>query len=160
MKKGIEFGKREDLTGGGLLRSCGGWSIVKALRKAKVFHKSDERILGDSDFVDKVLGEAEEQLERKYAFHARRVGLNKLGQVVAELMGIEPEIVFAPGKERRRVQTRSLLCYWAVRELGISMTRLSTKLNMSLSAVSVAVQRGEQLALTNGYQLSKALNQK
>lgn len=92
MKKGIEFGKREDLTGGGLLRSCGGWSVVKALRKAKVFHNSDERILGDSDFVDKVLGEAEEQLERKYAFHARRVGLNKLGQVVAELMGIDRKL--------------------------------------------------------------------
>ena len=158
VKKGIELGKREDLTGGGLLRSCGGWSVVKALRKAKVFHKSDERILGDSDFVDKVLGEAEEQLERKYAFHARGVDLNKVRQVVAELMGIEPEIVFAPGKERTRVQARSLLCYWAVRELGISMTRLSKELNMSLSAVSVAVQRGEQVTLTNGYQLSKVLN--
>ncbi len=32
------------------------------------------------------------------------------------------------------------------------------ELNMSLSAVSVAVQRGEQVALTNGYQLRKVLN--
>jgi len=73
-------------------------------------------------------------------------------------MGIELEIVFAPGKERTKVQTRSLLCYWKVRELGISMTRLSKQLTMSLSAASLAVQRGEQVALTNGYQLSKAQN--
>jgi len=158
LKKGVELGKREDLTGGGLLRSCGGWSVVKALRKAKVFHKSDERILGDSDFVDKVLGEAEEQLERKYAFHVHGVNLNKVRKVVAELMGIEPEIVIAQGKERTRVQAKSLLCYWAVRELGITMTKLSKELNMSLSTVSLAVQRGEQVALTNGYQLSIILN--
>jgi hypothetical protein len=31
---------------GGLIRSTGGWKVVKALRKAKDFYKSDERILG------------------------------------------------------------------------------------------------------------------
>lgn len=158
VEKGVDLGKRESLTGGGLVRSCGGWSAVKALRKEKAFQKSDERILGDSEFVEKVLSEADEQLERKHALHARGVDLNRVGHAVAELMGVEPEIVFAPGKERTRVRARSLLCYWAVRELGMTMTKLSRRLNMSLSAISETVQRGEQLARVNGYKLSKALN--
>ena len=34
--KGIELGRQPELVGGGLLRSAGGWSAVKSLRKAKV----------------------------------------------------------------------------------------------------------------------------
>ena len=46
MAQGIEQGKRNDLTGGGLVRSCGGWSAVKEQREGSVHMKSDERILG------------------------------------------------------------------------------------------------------------------
>jgi hypothetical protein len=50
--KGISEGRRDDLTGGGLIRSHGGWAAVKQMRRAKMFEKSDERILGDGDFVE------------------------------------------------------------------------------------------------------------
>ncbi len=46
MAKGISEGRRDDLTGGGLIRSHGGWAAVKHMRRAKMFEKSDERILG------------------------------------------------------------------------------------------------------------------
>ena len=35
---------------------------MKAMRRAKVFEKADERILGDGDFVKKVLAAAEEKI--------------------------------------------------------------------------------------------------
>jgi hypothetical protein len=53
--KGIDQGKRTDLTGGRFMRSVGGWAAVKALRAVKVFEKGDERILGNGDFVESVL---------------------------------------------------------------------------------------------------------
>jgi len=59
LAKGIEMGKRPELTGGGLIRSSGGWAAIKSLRKADIHFKSDERILGDSDFVDEVLRASE-----------------------------------------------------------------------------------------------------
>ena len=37
VEKGITQGKRLDLTGGGLVRSAGGWAAVKALKRAKIF---------------------------------------------------------------------------------------------------------------------------
>ncbi len=53
---------------GGLVRSLGGWAEVERLRlKGQVHIKSDERILGNSDFVDSVLGQAEEHYERQCA---------------------------------------------------------------------------------------------
>ena len=61
--------------------------------------------------------------------------------------------VFSPGKYRRIVYARSLLCYWAVRELGISMASLSRRLHISSAAVSQSVRRGENLAKENHYQL-------
>ena len=73
IEEGIAQGRRQDLTGGGLLRSAGGWEGVKALREEKVYQRSDERILGDGDFVGRVLASAEEAMERCYALRARGV---------------------------------------------------------------------------------------
>ncbi len=60
--KGVGQGRRDDLSGGGLIRSAGGWSAVKAMRKARLSQKSDERVLGDGAFVDAVLSRATEKM--------------------------------------------------------------------------------------------------
>ena len=71
VKKGIEDGRRPELVGGGLIRSLGGWSAVKALRGRADRIKGDERILGDGDFVDSVLKLGQEQLERRYQYQSK-----------------------------------------------------------------------------------------
>jgi len=50
------------LVGGGLLRSIGGWAELKEFRDLGIRIKGDERLLGSSDFVERVLKQAEEQL--------------------------------------------------------------------------------------------------
>jgi hypothetical protein len=45
------------------VRGAGGWSAVKMLRKSGLFQKSGERILGEGDFVESVLHQANEKLE-------------------------------------------------------------------------------------------------
>jgi hypothetical protein len=45
------------------------------------------------------------------------------------------------------------LCYWASRELGISQAELSRRLNISASAVTFSVMRGERLAAEAGFSL-------
>ena len=65
MNEGMEQGRRPELVGGGLIWSIGGWSEVKRLRGQGQDHlMSDERILGDSEFVESVLFRAEEKYER------------------------------------------------------------------------------------------------
>ena len=153
VQKGIALGTRNDLTGGGLVRSSGGWINVKAMSRATVFQKADERILGDGDFVEQVLAATQERFERKYALQANGYDLEKVVERVAEILDLKPSEIWAPGKERRRVQARSLLCYWAARELGIPMVMLSRKLKISPAAVTLSVNRGEKLALDNDYSL-------
>ena len=63
VEKGIAHGRRPELVGGGLIRSAGGWSAVKAMRRARDHMKIDERILGDGEFAQSVLDEAKERLE-------------------------------------------------------------------------------------------------
>jgi REP element-mobilizing transposase RayT len=153
VKKGIEQGKRSDLVGGGLIRSAGGWSAIKALRRIGAYQKGDERILGDSDFVKKVLAQAKDNFERKY--HLKSNGFNfenVLGRV-AELLDLKPEQVLAVGKYKKTVAARSLLCFWATSELGISQSELGQKLKISQPAVSLSVKRGEQLAIRHNYSL-------
>jgi len=143
-EKGIAQGRRHDLTGGGLLRSAGGWEGVKVVREKKVYQRNDERILGDGDFVGRVLASAEEAMEKRYALRLRGFDLGKVATRVSEVLEIKPEEVWAEGKYRRIVEARSLLCYWAVRELGIPMSSLARKLKISIPSVSESVGRGRQ----------------
>ena len=153
VEKGISQGRRSDLMGGGLIRSSGGWAGVKAKRKAKVFEKSDERILGDGDFVEDVLLAAQEQMEKRYRLAAKGYDLDTIASRVCDMMELEASSLWAPGKERKRVEARSVLCYWAVRELGTNMAQLSRRLKLSLSGVSLSVKRGERIVQDRGYRL-------
>jgi len=67
-----------------------------------------------------------------------------------ERLGVRPEEVWAEGKYRRIVEARSLLCYWAVRELGVPMSSLARKLKVSIPPVSESVARGRRIAEARG----------
>jgi putative transposase len=61
--------------------------------------------------------------------------------------------VFSKGRQREKVNARSLLCYWAVRELGISLSDMGRHFGMSVPGVGYAVESGEAIAQNNNYQL-------
>jgi len=118
-----------------------------------MFEKSAERILEDGDFVKQVLSAAAEQLEKHYRLQAKGYDLEKLASRVCDIMHLKPAEFWAPGKERKRVAARSLLCYWAVRDLGIGMAEIARRLNFSLAGVSQLVKRGEIIVQQKGYNL-------
>ena len=151
--KGIELGKRADLTGGGLIRSAGGWTALKVLRKAKIYIKGDERILGDSDFVKQSLEQANEMLERKYRVHTQGLDFEKIAQRVSDVLDLPIDQVLASGKNRETVKARSLLCYWAVRECGMSLVVLAEKFGLSSTAVSNSAKRWERVAAEENLKL-------
>ncbi len=156
VEEGIKQGRRSDLTGGGLLRSSGGWAEVKAMRRAQIFQKSDERILGDGDFVEQVLLQAREQMERRHKVRAQGFNLDKVAERVCEVLELDKSNLWTAGKDRNRVRARSLFCYWASRELGISQAELARKLNISPAAVTFSVKRGEEMVAEHNYCLFKS----
>ena len=147
--KGVDQGRREDLVGGGLIRSAGGWSTVKALRKTKAFQKSDERVLGDGEFVEKVLALANEKRERRWQFKTEGIDFDSILKKVAEVTGVSSDMILMGDRGRRTVNARSLLCYWATAELGLKQPEIAEKLRMTQAAVSIAAKRGRAIAVEN-----------
>jgi len=61
IEDGISQGRRPELVRGGLLRSTGGWSEVLSLRRKGIKVASDQRVLGGSEFIQRLLSEAKER---------------------------------------------------------------------------------------------------
>jgi len=159
VKKGIADGRRPELAGGGLIRSAGGWSAVKAMRRGIERMKGDERILGDGNFVESVLKAAQENLERKYELKSQGHGFEWLVNRVSQIMEIEPDDMLSTGKYPQRVRARSLLCYWGAHELGMTTVELGKKVNLAQPTVSQAILRGQTIAKDLGLSFRDQLNQ-
>jgi len=154
VREGIVLGRRPELVGGGLIRSLGGWDEVKKMRlKGQDRIKSDQRILGDSDFVSDVLSESEKQFSRRYRLKSLGYDFEKVVERVSKLFHLEKGYITGKGRQKDRVRARDLLCYWAVVDLGMSMVDLARKFDITPGAISYAVQRGEKIAKEGGYEL-------
>jgi putative transposase len=153
VKKGVAAGRRPELTGGGLVRSAGGWSALKAMRNGESRMKGDERILGQGDFVETVLKTAQENLDRKYRIRALGYDFDWLLARVLGLSGLTFNELLTGGKQRKMVQARSVLCYWGTRELGMSAVSIATKLNIASSTASESALKGRQIVEKNGWKL-------
>jgi putative transposase len=158
LEKGIELGRQPDLVGGGLIRSAGGWSAVRSLRKEGIFQKSDERMLGDGEFVETVLSAARESMQNRYSLSAKGVTIEDILQAVAILLSIQPTEITGASKERTMVKARTLICYWAVHELGTTMTEVASCLRIALPTVSVAVKKGAKIIRDEELKLAELLN--
>jgi len=141
VKKGIEIGERPDLTGGGLIRSMGGWSVVKAMRKAGEKQKADERILGSSTFVSKVLGQAEEKVK----YQLSHLDLEKtVKEEISDLCnqeGVTVKLLQSASRRPPLPQLRKSLARKLVNAYGISLAETARQLGVSTSGVSQMLRR-------------------
>lgn len=153
LKKGIDLGRRPQLAGGGLVRSLGGWKAVKAHRAIGARVRGDERILGNGVFVETVLAAGNERLERRSMLLAVGYDFERLVQRVAALFEMPSHEVLREGKYARTVPARSVLCYWANRELGIRTVELARRLKISQPTVSQSIARGQRMVTEKGLQL-------
>lgn len=145
VNKGIPEGKRSDLTGGGLIRSVGGWQQLKELRKSGERWRGDERILGSSDFVVRVLKEVEENRTRKET--RREIGwdLNALMSFIVDFSGVKRELIIGNNKGPISSRWRSVFAWWATEELGFTLTDVARFLGVHHSTVIRAAERGIEI---------------
>ena len=153
VKKGISAGRRPELTGGGLVRSAGGWTALKTLRKDDSRMKGDERILGQGEYVESVLKVAQEDFDRKYLIRARGYDFEWLVERVTDLYGLTTNELLTGGKQRKTVTARSVLCYWGTRELGMTAIGISRYLKIASSTVSESAMRGQKIVHEQGLKL-------
>ncbi len=140
--EGVQLGRQPELTGGGLLRSTGGWSALKAHRKSDTRIKGDERILGSSEFVERVITKSSDSYEKKTRFASRGIDMERLLASTARYYEIEGEDLGNRGKGRKTARARAVFCYLAVRKLQLSCVEVGMRLNLTPSAISKSAARG------------------
>jgi REP-associated tyrosine transposase len=142
MADGFHQGQRPELVGGGLVRSQGGWSKVLGLHRNGEQVSSDERILGDGEFVENLLREAEEK-------ELRQLRIKRSGKTMEEIIEEECRPRSISDKElrsgsRRRVvsEARAAIALRAIEELGLTTAVIARALGVTTSTVSRAITRG------------------
>jgi len=144
VKSGTGQGRRPDLTGGGLVRSQGGWAAVNAMRRSGMREKSDERILGGGEFVSQLIEQSDEI--RKEQFLDGK-GLQHISHLIEEICakeGVSVEALKAGSRRREVTKIRARLVGKLVEECGLSLTEAGRQLGVSASAVAIALRRRDE----------------
>jgi len=136
VNKGIAQGNRPDLVGGGLVRSMGGWSAVRALRRAGVFEQGDERILGDGNFVKSLLDEADEIRKKQFVTHGKENEIQIFIDKFCKKRGINVNELSSGSKRAAVVKCRHQLAKLLIKEFSISMADIARRLGVGTSAIS------------------------
>jgi chromosomal replication initiation ATPase DnaA len=127
--------------------------IIRGIERTALFKDNADRtnflerlgrIISD-DFVERVLKEADEQLEEKYRLQVRVISLPAFVEKVAHYYKIDPENLKSASKERLVTKARRTLCYIAVRKLGYKCTDVAKTVRISAVTVSKAVSVGSKL---------------
>ena len=144
IEEGINMGHIPELTGGGLIRSLGGWSQVLSTRNRKEKLEYDERILGSGDFVNEVLKETEEK-------HRRQIKAKRSGMTITQIIErectkakISPEELKNGSRRRKASEVRMAIALRGVEELGLSSAEIARHLGVATSSITRAIAKKER----------------
>lgn len=141
VQQGIKDGRRPELVGGGLIRSLGGWSAVKAMRCSAERELSDERILGDGQFAERVIKEAEPHIRYQLPAMQCMQVLDEYVDRLCHYAGISVEEL-ASGTRRREVSAlRADITIGLVKAHGASLAEVARRVGVSTSAISKLLKR-------------------
>lgn len=147
--EGIVQGRRPDLMGGGLRRSAGGWQGVAALRRGRERWAADERILGGSDFVERMRREVQSAASAWPRAKAR-TRLPGVLVRIAHTFGVQEAELVGGSRRVAAVHARAAVSAVAVGHLGLPGAEVARVLGVSPSAVSRGVQAGAKLLARRG----------
>jgi REP element-mobilizing transposase RayT len=133
-----------DLLGGGLLEVL--QEEARRARREEDQALRDSRVLGESDFVERVWKEAEEKDAKVRAFKRKGIDLRALAKRVSQKLHVHESQLFERGRQAPVSAAKALLIYAAVEYLGKTTLELARLTRMSLPAASKARWRGSQLA--------------
>jgi REP element-mobilizing transposase RayT len=133
--------REEELSGGGLIRSQGGWSKVLSMRKSGEKAMSDERILGGDEFVRTILGEAEGRTDVVIPHHERLDQLIEAIEKACEVAGVSTANLRTGSKRGVLPKLRRELARKGVEEYGISLAETARPLGVTTNAVSYMLKR-------------------
>jgi len=144
IKEGVAEGRRPELTGGGLVRSAGGWAQVKSLRSQGIQIASDERILGSGEFTERLIAEAEQREKETLRLGKRMPDLEEFAERIAKQQGIERDELMMGSRKREVARARKIFCQAVVKKGRYCGAEAARFLGISTSAVN-RLAHGDEL---------------
>jgi len=144
VKKGIDQGRRPELVGGGLIRSLGGWSAVKAMRHSGDRELSDDRILGSGEFVERIIKEAEANIRYQFPVKKHPEKIDEFIAKVCKNENVSIKELKAGSRRREASRVRARIAIGLVKTRGVSLAEVARQLRVSTSAVSKIIKRAKQ----------------
>jgi len=144
VQEGLREGRRPELTGGGLIRSQGGWSQVLALRSKGEKESSDERILGSGEFVDEILRGAEERQLRQMKLRRRDKSIEDIIQEECGKRKVSEKELRKGGRRARASEVREAIAWRGKEELGISGAEIARHLGVNTSSINRTLTKMDQ----------------
>jgi len=141
VQKRIDQGRRPELVGGGLIRSSGGWSAVKALRRTGDRELSDERILGSGEFVEQIIKEAEARIKYQLPRLDQNQRIDELIAKICENEKVPVEEIKGGSRRRKASRVRAKIAIGLVKTHGVSLAEVARQLGVSTSAISKIIER-------------------
>ncbi|NHQ60923.1 hypothetical protein G9409_10090 [Chlorobium sp. BLA1] len=137
----IQHGRQPELTGGGLVRSAGGWSEVLSMRKRGERRFSDERILGSGSFVEEVLGEVGDEQKEMMPVRMRQADAHELIEQQCNARGLSIDALQGGSRSREYSALRRELSRNLIIEFGLSHADVARMLGISRAGVSQMLLR-------------------
>ena len=144
VRNGIDQGRRPELVGGGLIRSMGGWSAVLASRRRGEREASDQRILGDGDFVKQVVSGLDDLVKKNLRLSGKRIDIKALAKKMSERYNVSIGELRSGGRRGAVVKARQAMSWIGVRELGYSGADVARYLGVTNSCVTRMISTGKK----------------
>ncbi len=145
VEEGMREGRNPLLTGGGLVRSLGGWSQVLGLRRQSDREESDERVLGSGDFVQAILREAEERQLRQTRLRKRGKGIEDIIREESERRQVSSEELKKGSRRRKISKARLEIAARCKEELGLSGAEIARHLGVNTTSINRALGKRDKL---------------
>lgn len=133
--------REKELSGGGLVRSQGGWSRVCSMRKRGEKALSDERILGGDDFVREVLKQAEERTDVLLPESERLEQFNEEIEQACTSADVTVTFLRSGSRSGPLPSLRKELARRGVYEHGLSLAETGRQLGVTTNAVSFMLKK-------------------
>lgn len=136
VKEGVSQGRRPELVGGGLIRSIGGWSQVLSLRRRRIRVASDQRVLGNDEFVQRLLSEAEEREKETLRLCQKAPALATLAENIIKGEGLEESELCSGTRKKKVAKARKVFCQLAVGRMGYPGAEVARYLGVTTSSIN------------------------
>jgi putative transposase len=139
VREGMDQGHNPQFSGGGLVRSLGGWSNVLSMRRKDRKEEIDERVLGSGDFVHQLLKEAEAKSLRQIKLKRTGLTLHTIIEQECKKEQVSRKELESGSRRSKVSHTRAEIARRGVEEIGLSAAEIARNLGVATSSITRAI---------------------